>query len=82
MRLLGWLIVGVIVGGLARLMLPGRNPVGCLGTIFIGIVGAILGGKLWSELFGRQRGIAWIGAILVAMFLLAIFRLLTPDDRW
>jgi uncharacterized membrane protein YeaQ/YmgE (transglycosylase-associated protein family) len=82
MGLLEWIVVGVIVGALARLMLPGRSPVGCLGTIFIGIAGAALGGKLWTELFGRQEGIAWIGSILMAMLLLAIFRRLTPYEHW
>ena len=82
MDILGWLVVGVVVGGLARLLLPGRSPIGCLGTIFLGIAGAVLGGKLWSEIFGRQKGIAWIGSILVAMLLLAIFKALTPPDRW
>ena len=82
MGILGWLLVGLVVGSLARVLLPGRSPVGCLGTIFIGIAGAVLGGKLWSELFGRQKGIAWIGSILVAMLLLAIFKRLTPADRW
>jgi uncharacterized membrane protein YeaQ/YmgE (transglycosylase-associated protein family) len=79
---LGWIVVGLVVGALARVMLPGKNPVGCLGTIFIGIAGAVIGGKVWTEVFGPQRGVAWIGAILVAMLLLAIFRRLTPDDRW
>ncbi len=82
MGILEWLVVGVVVGGLARLLLPGRSPVGCLGTIFLGIAGAVLGGKLWEELFGRHKGIAWIGSILVAMLLLAIFKALTPEDRW
>lgn len=77
MGLLEWLIVGAIVGGLARLFLPGQDPLGCLGTIFIGIAGAAIGGKLWQEFFGRQRGVAWIGAILMAMLLLALFRNLT-----
>lgn len=82
MGLLGWIVVGLVVGLLARVMLPGKSPVGCLGTIFIGIAGAVLGGKLWTELFGPQEGIAWIGSILVAMLLLAIFRRLTPDEHW
>jgi uncharacterized membrane protein YeaQ/YmgE (transglycosylase-associated protein family) len=78
MGILEWVVVGAIVGGLARLFLPGgKDPLGCLGTIFIGMAGAALGGKLWQELFGRQRGVAWIGAILMAMLLLAIFRNLT-----
>jgi uncharacterized membrane protein YeaQ/YmgE (transglycosylase-associated protein family) len=82
MGILEWIVVGLVVGLLARAMLPGRSPVGCLGTIFIGIAGAVLGGKLWTELFGAQEGIAWIGAILMAMLLLAIFRRLTPDKHW
>ena len=82
MGILGWIAVGLIVGALARVMLPGRSPVGCLGTIFLGIAGAVLGGKVWEGLFGPQRGIAWIGSILMAMVLLAIFRRLTPDEHW
>ena len=82
MGIVEWVVVGLIVGALARLMLPGRSPVGCLGTVFIGIAGAVLGGKLWTEVFGPQRGIAWIGSILVAMLLLALFRRLTPEQHW
>jgi uncharacterized membrane protein YeaQ/YmgE (transglycosylase-associated protein family) len=83
MHLLSWLIAGAIVGGVARLLLPGRDPVGCLGTIFLGIAGAYIGGRLWEGLFGPQTGFAWIGSILVAMFLLAILRSLTyPRNRW
>lgn len=74
---LEYLIAGLIVGALARLFLPGASPVGCLGTIFIGIVGIYVGGRLWEELIGRNRGVAWIGSILVAMILLAVFRALT-----
>ena len=73
MGLVEWVVVGAIVGLLARLMLRRSDPVGCLGTIFIGIAGAAIGGKLWEEVFGDQKGIAWIGSILVAMLLLAIF---------
>ena len=68
-----WIVVGAIIGFLARAFLPGQTPVGCLGTIFIGIAGGVIGGKVWEEVFGRQKGIAWIGSILVAMVLLAIF---------
>jgi uncharacterized membrane protein YeaQ/YmgE (transglycosylase-associated protein family) len=77
MGLIEWIVVGAIVGGLARLFLSGPSPVGCLGTIFVGVVGAIAGGQLWRMLFGGQRGIAWIGAILMAMLLLAILRQLS-----
>ena len=76
-----WVIVGGIIGLLARAFLPGQSPVGCLGTIFIGIAGGVIGGKVWEEVFGRQKGIAWIGSILVAMLLLAIFSGITARRR-
>ena len=72
-----YVIAGLIVGLLARLFLPGASPVGCLGTIFIGIVGIVVGGWLWEEFIGRDRGVPWIGSITVAMILLALFRGLT-----
>lgn len=78
MGLIEWVVVGTIVGLLARLMLRSADPVGCIGTIFIGIAGAAIGGKVWEEVFGRQKGIAWIGSILAAMLLLSIFARLTP----
>ncbi len=78
MGIVEWIVVGTIVGLLARLMLRSADPVGCLGTIFIGIAGAAIGGRIWEEVFGNQRGIAWIGAILAAMFLLALLSRLMP----
>ena len=79
--IIGWIVVGGIIGLLARAFLPGQSPVGCLGTIFIGIAGGVIGGKVWGEIFGRQKGIAWIGSILVAMLLLAIFSAITSRRR-
>ena len=68
-----WVIIGGVVGLLARLLLKRSDPVGCLGTIFIGIAGAAIGSKVWEAAFGDQDGIAWIGSVLTAMLLLAIF---------
>lgn len=65
------------MGGLARLLLPGHDPIGCLGTIFIGIAGAVIGGRVWVEVFEGDRTYKWVGAILAAMLLLAIFRAIT-----
>lgn len=78
---LEYVIAGLIVGLLARLFLPGASPVGCLGTIFIGIAGIYIGGRLWEEFIGRNRGVPWIGSILTAMLLLALFRALTIRNR-
>jgi uncharacterized membrane protein YeaQ/YmgE (transglycosylase-associated protein family) len=72
--LLMFIVVGLVVGVLARALLPGRDPVGILGTILVGIVGAIVGGYLWVALFGDTEGVEWIGSIVVAMALLYLYR--------
>ncbi|MEA2451514.1 MAG: hypothetical protein QOG04_224 [Actinomycetota bacterium] len=73
MGIVEWVVVGAVVGLLARLLLKRTDPVGCLGTIFIGIAGAAIGSKVWEAAFGDQKGVAWIGSVLTAMLLLAIF---------
>lgn len=74
MGIISWIIVGLLVGFLARFLLPGRDPIGILGTIALGMVGALLGGWLWTELFGPNEGVSWIGSVVVAMALLWIVR--------
>jgi uncharacterized membrane protein YeaQ/YmgE (transglycosylase-associated protein family) len=69
-----YIVVGLIVGVIARLLLPGPDPIGIIGTIVVGIVGAIVGGYLWRAIFGNSGGVEWIGSILVAMALLWIYR--------
>lgn len=49
---IGWLIIGLIAGGLARLLVPGRQPMGCFMTILLGLVGSVIGGLISSFLFG------------------------------
>lgn len=76
-----FLLVGLVVGLVARLLMPGPDPIGILGTIIVGIVGAIVGGYLWIAIFGNTRGPEWIGAILVAMGLLFVYRRMTFGRR-
>jgi uncharacterized membrane protein YeaQ/YmgE (transglycosylase-associated protein family) len=77
LQIIAWILIGLIVGALARLLMPGRDPIGIVATIVIGIVGAVIGGYLWEALFGPQKGVAWIGSILVALALLALYRKMT-----
>jgi uncharacterized membrane protein YeaQ/YmgE (transglycosylase-associated protein family) len=77
MEILWMILIGAVIGVLARLIMPGPDPIGILGTILVGIVGAILGGYLWRELIGNTKGVEWIGSILVAMGLLFIYRRIT-----
>ena len=72
--ILVYILVGLVVGILARALLPGRDPIGIVGTILVGIVGAVLGGYLWRAAFGNSNGVEWIGSIIVAMALLALYR--------
>jgi uncharacterized membrane protein YeaQ/YmgE (transglycosylase-associated protein family) len=48
--------------------------VGLIGTILVGIVGAVVGGYLWRELFGDTEDVEWIGAIVMSMILLCVYR--------
>jgi uncharacterized membrane protein YeaQ/YmgE (transglycosylase-associated protein family) len=57
--------------------MPGPDPIGILGTLIVGVVGALIGGYLWTAVFGPNQGVAWIGSILVAMALLFLYRRLT-----
>lgn len=76
MALLGFLVFGLIVGLLARLIMPGRQPMGILGTMLLGVVGSFLGGLVGNLLFGGQwdhpTSAGWIGSIVGALLLLAL----------
>jgi uncharacterized membrane protein YeaQ/YmgE (transglycosylase-associated protein family) len=52
MRFIGWLVVGLIAGLLARLFVPGRQPMGCAFTVVIGLAGSLVGGFLASMIWG------------------------------
>jgi uncharacterized membrane protein YeaQ/YmgE (transglycosylase-associated protein family) len=68
MGIIGWLIVGLIAGGLARLLVPGRDSMGLLGTLILGLVGSLVGGFLADLLFDDTTvGIigSTVGAVIV-----------------
>ena len=73
MSFIWWLIIGLIAGALARLVMPGRDPMGIIATILLGIVGSIVGGLVSWAIWGadtegfRPAGIilSILGAILV-----------------
>ena len=76
-----WAIpVGIIVGILARLLMPGRDPIGFIMTAVIGIAGALIGTYLWDEVIFKDsdnEGVALFAGVVVAMILLWIYRQLT-----
>ena len=66
------IVVGLIVGAIARLLVPGPDPIGIIGTILVGIAGGLVGGFLWAALFSMQVG--WSGSIIGAVIVLLIYR--------
>ena len=87
-----WILFGLVAGALAKFLLPGRDPAGCLFTTILGIVGAMLGGYLgtwlgWGRVTQPAFDIPSISiATLGAMLLLLIGRLVRratrgPDPR-
>jgi uncharacterized membrane protein YeaQ/YmgE (transglycosylase-associated protein family) len=73
---LGWILFGLIVGVLAKLIMPGRDPGGFLVTIAIGIVGALIGGVIGRGLgfYGPQQNAGWLMSIVGAIVLLWLYR--------
>jgi uncharacterized membrane protein YeaQ/YmgE (transglycosylase-associated protein family) len=71
------LIVGLIVGALAKLFVPGKDPGGCLVTILLGIAGAFVGTWLGQLFWGPGYVAGWIMSIVGAILLLLIYRLIT-----
>jgi uncharacterized membrane protein YeaQ/YmgE (transglycosylase-associated protein family) len=75
---LGWMIFGLIVGAIAKLVMPGRDPGGILVTMAIGIAGALTGGFIGRALgwYGPNDGAGFFMSLLGAILLLWLYRVL------
>ncbi len=75
------IVVGLIAGAIARLLVPGRDPIGILGTILLGIAGSFVGGFLWNLIEyhrlapARFHTVGIIGSIIGAIIVLLILRM-------
>ena len=78
MGILSWILFGLVVGIIAKLLMPGRDPGGFIVTILLGIAGALLGGWAGQAMgFYRQgQEVGWLMSILGAIVLLAIYRMM------
>ena len=72
--ILGYIVVGAIVGVLARFLVPGDDPMGIVGTIVLGIVGALIGGWAAGAIFEDTSGVDWIASIVAAVLLVVAWR--------
>jgi uncharacterized membrane protein YeaQ/YmgE (transglycosylase-associated protein family) len=75
--ILGFVVVGAIVGVLARFVIPGDDPMGIIGTIVLGIIGAVIGGWAAGEIFKDTAGVDWIASIVAAALLVLVWRALS-----
>jgi uncharacterized membrane protein YeaQ/YmgE (transglycosylase-associated protein family) len=75
--IIGYVVVGAIVGVLARFLVPGDDPMGIVGTIVLGIVGAVVGGWAAGAIFEDTGGVDWIASIVAAVVLVLAWRALT-----
>ena len=78
MGILSWILFGLVVGVIAKLLMPGRDPGGFIVTILIGIAGALFGGFIGRAMgfYGENQGAGWIMSILGAVLLLAVYRMM------
>ena len=81
MGIIGWIIIGLIAGAIARWIMPGPDPMGWLGTIVLGIVGSLVGGTLLNLLTGgglELSAAGILGSILGALVVLYVWRRMRP----
>lgn len=85
MGLISWIVFGLIAGAIAKFIMPGKDPGGCIITMIIGVIGALLGGFIATALgFGGISGFDWRSlfiAILGALLLLFIWRMIAGRRR-
>jgi uncharacterized membrane protein YeaQ/YmgE (transglycosylase-associated protein family) len=73
-----YILAGLIVGALARLIVPGPQRMGVIVTIIVGVVAAVIGGILWNAIFPDNDGIAWIGSLIFAVSRVYTYAAIAP----
>jgi uncharacterized membrane protein YeaQ/YmgE (transglycosylase-associated protein family) len=85
MAIIVWLIIGLIAGAVARLLVPGRDPMGWLGTLALGLIGSLVGGLLAVAVTDRTldeySASGLLGSIIGGVVALIVYRFLQPHGR-
>ena len=73
-----WILIGALAGGIAKAIMPGRDPGGCIVTILLGIGGALVAGFIGNALglYARGQAGGWIAATLGAILILFLYRMI------
>lgn len=81
--IIAWIVIGLLAGGIAKLLMPGRDPGGCIITILLGIAGALLA-EFLGQAVGWYRpgeGAGFLAAIIGAFVILLVYRLVLARRR-
>ncbi|WP_166038501.1 GlsB/YeaQ/YmgE family stress response membrane protein [Sphingosinicella sp. YJ22] len=82
--IVGWIIIGGLAGAIAKLIMPGKDPGGCVVTILLGVAGALLAGFLGRQLGwydADDAGAGFIAAIVGALIILVVYRMIMGVRR-
>jgi uncharacterized membrane protein YeaQ/YmgE (transglycosylase-associated protein family) len=83
MGILSWILFGLVVGVIAKLLMPGRDPGGFIITILLGIAGALIAGFIGQAMgfYEQNQSAGWLMSILGAIILLALYRMMAGGRR-
>ncbi|HEX8585288.1 MAG TPA: GlsB/YeaQ/YmgE family stress response membrane protein [Allosphingosinicella sp.] len=79
----GWIVIGALAGIIAKAIMPGKDPGGCIVTILLGVAGALVAGFLGNALnwYKPGEGAGFIAAIIGAILILFVYRLVAGRRR-
>lgn len=82
--ILGWIVFGLVAGFIARAIVPGKDDIGLVRTILLGVAGSVVGGFVFGLLTVGLRGFepaGWIGSVIGAVIVLVIYNQVTGRKR-
>jgi uncharacterized membrane protein YeaQ/YmgE (transglycosylase-associated protein family) len=81
--IIAWIVIGGIAGAIAKMLMPGRDPGGCIITVLLGIAGAVLAGWIGHAIgwYKMGEGAGFIAAVVGALILLVLYRLIAGRRR-
>ena len=79
----GWIVIGLLAGAIAKLLMPGKDPGGCLITILLGIAGALLAGFIGKSIgwYEDNEAAGFVAAIVGAFIILFLYRMILRRRR-
>lgn len=81
--IIGWIVIGLVAGAIAKLLMPGKDPGGCIITILLGIAGALLAGFIGKSIgwYEGSEAAGFLAAIVGAFLILFLYRLIVRRRR-